>query len=263
MIQNLFIVCLVLIWLASPAHAETSSFHAVRYYEVVWNGLHIGDMVAEVKEENGIYRTEIVLRSRDIVKLFSPYRNTATATSKYDTKNGFTPVSFDNTVKLRKKSRQVTMHFAEDGALQTLAVVPPELPSRRPPVATSLLTGSIDPLTAPLRVREHLRAGKSKFTTTIYDGRKLFAIHYTVHGKITTEINGKNIPTIHITMTREPIAGFTVKEMNNMPKQNPVIDVYVDEVNMLPVKAIGKAGIGSATALLKKECASMQACLKP
>lgn len=260
---SLLIIALTIINFAPLSYAAPPAGHTVRHYEVMWNGLHIGDLIADIKEVNGIYHFNTLMRSRDIIKLLAPYRNTASGVIAKDAAKELRPVSFRNTVKLRRKSRDITMQFDAQGVLKTTTVVPPDMPNRRPPVNSVLLQGSIDPLTATLLVGEYVKKGRTQFITNVYDGRKLFAVNYQVRGKTTTMLNGKSVPTIHISFSRKAIAGFTEKELKNMPKENPVFDVYLaDDGTMLPVKAIGKASIGSASATFKRSCATVEECSK-
>jgi hypothetical protein len=266
MMLRVLTVC-ILLTLASAAQADPPAVHAVRAYDVFWGGVQIGSLVAEVKEENGIYHFNTLMHSGAMLKYIALYQNDAQGTIKANDAKGFIPVSFDDAVKLRRKQRHIHLDFAEDGTLKSNEVAPPESPLKRPPIDISALKDSIDPLTAALRVQHYVRAYRkdnsaTQFTMNVFDGRKLFAVHYTIHGKTSTLIDHKPVPTIHVSFLRKALGGFTQKELQNMGKEDPVIDVYLgDDEMLLPVKAEGKAVLGSATAILVKECAVLQDCL--
>jgi hypothetical protein len=249
-------------------HAAPAPLHEVRAYAVIWNSLHIGDIIAEVKETNGTYHFETHMRSREIIKLLAPYTNRATATIKPSSTRGFIPVSYENTVKLRKKLRTIRMHYAADSTLNTLIVTPEDSIAKRPPATPAQLIGSIDPLTGTMLaqhyVKNYLATGHNKdFTFNIYDGRKLFAVHFTIIGKSVITLDNNPVATVHFRFSRKAIAGFTAKELAKMPKEEPVIDVYLrDDATLLPVKAVGKAASGSVTAVLTKSCATLEACME-
>ena len=245
-----------------PISSVAAGFHAVRAYDVDWNKLPVGNLIGEISEENGITHVTILMRSDKILKYVAEYHNLTTATMKNDTANGYIPMVFDVKSTLRKKSKQLHMEYDEAGILKNKILTPPESAQKRPTIPPELLNGHIDPLTAVMLARAYIKQGKTKFSLNIYDGRNLFVVNYIVYGKTTTVVGGKRVDAIHISFSRRAIAGFTTKELHNLPRESPVIDLYLsDDELMLPLTATGKAIIGSANAKLRKECQTLDECM--
>lgn len=238
-----------------------------RYYEVYWNGLHIGDLIGEIKEEDGHTTMATFMRSNDMMQIVAPYNNIAHG-SIATANNRLLASSFEDQIRFRRKNKYIELHYDNDGNIARNTIIPPEDPNKRPTVPMNMLKDSVDPFTAVLlvrkQVRDYLLEGKNnRFSKNIFEGRSLFTLQVDIRGRETIELNKRPVSVIHITLSRQPIAGYTAKELLKMPAQNPVIDVYLeDNPSLLPVRATGQALVGSAMAVLKKECTSIDECLR-
>jgi len=152
---------------------------------------------------------------------------------------------------------------------------PPEDRNKRPIVAKNLKDNAYDPLSAALLAREKLRQmkgsgalekgqlekGGANFTIPMYDGRRRSNLEFTVYGRETLKLGGQKISVIHIGFIDNPVAGYTKNEIRDLPTQNPVINAYIsDDDLLLPVKGNGEISIGFATGSLKNECTKFVGC---
>jgi hypothetical protein len=238
--------------------------NVTRYYKVYWLDMHVGNVITQIEEKNGIYQIQARLNAEGPAKV-TKYWDEARASIQAKAEQ-YLPVSFHNESNLRKKRRKIELHYDESGKLIQEAVNPPDNRAKRPAVKSTLKSDTVDPLTAILVAHKRIRAimadkGKGEFVIPIYQGRQLAKYHFVVRGQMKDEFNGKLQSAIRVTVYRKPVAGFTQSEYQDMKREEPTVDVYLsDDAHMLPIKFYAEAPIGNAVAVLEKECYAIDQC---
>lgn len=261
------------LFLLTPFLANSSEISNARWYKVWGSGFYLGDLYIEFKESGGNINIWAYAGSRGIAKNISNY--SSDSKSSLSIKDGKVLTNtFSTDFILRKRERNIDLFFAPDGSLKSEKNIPPEIRGKRPAVPKNLIDGSYDPLAAAMVVRERIKKliasgdmdkiskkNPDKFVIPMYDGRRRSDLEIEILGRTETSIVNKNMKAIHLTAYNKPVSGFTKNEMRDMPDQNPKINVWVgDDELLLPIKGDGQTRVGFASGSLVKECRTMKEC---
>ena len=248
------------------SNEETDTLHITRWYKVYWLGMHVANLVTEVKEDDdGIFHMESHINSKGIAKKVSKFWNVTKSSTRKTAKGEFIPYQFDSISRLRKKKRSIAINYVDSGTIEQETVTPPDNRHKRPAVENERKIGTFDPHTAVLvahkQIKDALDSCKKYFTVPIYDARRLSNLNFVMKGRKKLKYNDKVISVVHVTLERDAVAGYTNNEKKRMKKENPVIDLYLEDNHlMLPVKVVANAPIGSATAILERQCYDISSC---
>lgn len=241
--------------------------NVTRVYNIFWMGMHIGDLVAQVEElPKGLFRMESSMYAKGMIKKLTRFQGTSNSISVWQPDALVIPNDFTMEINYRKRGRMTRLHYDPEGNVIKESVVPPDNREKRPAVRKDRKKGAIDPHTMVLRahqlIREGLKpGGKKEFALITYDGRKLSEMKFAIIGKTIWPAYDKEKQVYHIQMTRKALEGFTESELERIKSEDPVIDLYLeDNADMLPVGAVASAPIGSAFAVIGKECYSVKRC---
>ncbi len=264
--RNLLVFAFLLVF---PLAAMSEDMENVRAYPVYWQGVDVGELVIKIKRQGNDFHIEAHIKSKNIAAIISGY-SSDTASNATLIAEKISPVSFKTNFELKKKPRHIEIKYGSGGQVTSEQNNPLEDRNKRPEVAKSLKNGAYDPLSAALLAREKLRQmrdsgqlekGKSNFTIPMYDGRRRSNLEFTVYGREMLKLGGNKISVIHIGFIDNPVAGYTKNEIRDLPTENPVINAYIsDDELLLPVKGDGETRIGFATGSLLKECRSFSGC---
>lgn len=261
----LFYTCI----LSSHAVAEEDKgLNAARLYGVYWQNIHVGNIIGEIRTKEGKSEFRVSLHALNIFKTLTRYQNNSFTIINTKTPHSFVPESFELHTVLRKKAKHTRIDYTTLGEVSKEQVSHPANPLKVKPITPEKKQGSVDPLTAALIAREYVRnyltqkeGVNNQFAITIYDGKYLFDIQFMIKEQTSITFHGRDVPVVHISFLRNPLAGFSTKELQRMKKYDPVIDLYLtNDEFLLPLQAEGTAPLGKATAILQKECASFEEC---
>lgn len=254
------VIAIILLPFAAMANKTDTELSAARKYNVYWAGIHIADLIAEVKDN----KMQAIIESYGIAKEVSKYRSKTS--SEFILNNGAVlPASFFTEFQQRDQLRKIDIKFSEDG-IKHEQVTPPDNRKKRPAVPDILKKDAVDPLTAAVvareKILESLANNTNKFEFNIYDGRRLSALKFNVYGLVKRIINGKSTETVKIDFKRYPLAGYTSNEMKRAKGEEPVITFYLEPGTLYPLAADAEAKLGTATLVMEKECDSLDSCMK-
>lgn len=236
------------------------------YYEVSWSGVGVGGMVIDTKEDEKGYRMEVAIRSDGLAWFFTKHSSVTTVEGDKNRKGEYIPRKFETVFKLRKKTRHIVLTYDAQGRLESEYNHPPEPPEKRPPVPMELKERALDALT-PLfmqrqRIYQALRNGEDQFTLRMFDGRRLTDMHYFIHGRKRMGWNMQDMPIIHFSLTRTPVAGYKKDELEDYrDRKDPQVSLYLsDDGRLLPLKIVVDSSAGQFYANYRQNCPSMEAC---
>lgn len=262
----LFLIsCIIIV----PVYAKEDNTEVpmTRLYEVSWQKIPIGIMVGEVEENRGQYTLRIAMRSLNIAKSLANYENDS-AVIAHRSKEEILPSSFEIHSQLRKKKKHVKLTYDEAGIITSEDVSHPANPKKVKPIPPELKYGSIDPLTAALRVREQVKRylankGEGQFIIPVYEGKHLFMVYFSLKEQ-SLKVGGRDIPVIHLHFFRKPLAGFSERELKEIAEGDDlVMEVYLTrDAALLPIQAEASTPLGKVKAVLKQECANWNECMK-
>ncbi len=230
------------------------------WYKVYWTGVHIADLVVEVKDGS----MDTVIESYGIVKKISKYASRTS--SKFSFENGkYIPKSFYTQFQQRNGGKKINIVYNSSGIIEAESVTPPDKRGKRPAVKNEMKVDTVDPLTAVMvahaKIKESLKQNIKNFSFNMYDGRRLAQLDFTIGGRMHRNINGKSYNVVMVTFVRKPIAGFTNKELSRMKEEEPVFTIYLnDDKYLMPIKADAEAPLGKAILIMEKECKSIETC---
>lgn len=252
-----------------PVYAKEDNMEVrlTRLYEVSWQKIPIGIMVGEVEENGNQYTLRIAMRSLNIAKSLANYENDS-ATIAHRSKEEIAPSLFDMHSQLRKKKKHVKLTYDEAGIITSEDVSHPTNPKKVKPISAELKYGSVDPLTAALRVREQVKRylankGEGQFIIPVYEGRHLFMVYFSLKDQL-LKVGGRDVPVIHVHFFRKPLAGFSERELKEIAEgDDPVMEVYLtQDAALLPIQAEASTSLGKVKAVLKQECTNWDECMK-
>ncbi len=228
-------------------------------YDVQWSGIRVGQINLKLNENNGEYNYIASLDSMNLAKRLMKYWSANIATGRL-TGSGYIPETYVSRWQLKKEYREMEVLF-KNGKITGETIKPQDDRGKYPKVAVDVKKDSLDPVTAGVLARKkimELRAANrpypQDFSLDVFDGRRKFDIDVSVKGTKLLNLKGKMLQTLHLVVQRKPVAGFSSNELKRMKDENPVVDVYLDPQTYIPVWAVGKARIGSATFTLAKSC---------
>lgn len=232
--------------------------NTIRLYKVYWSGLHVGDLVAELKVSGDLYNLRAIINSYGVARLISRYQIDSDMITRFDD-GEYIQSTFKVWKKLRKKERDIKITYnSSDGKIVAEYNHPPEKRWKRKEVSKSLKDESFNPLTVVLVARQKIieatKTGESTFTLPFYDGRRRGDLLFKVFG-----ITPDNL--LHISFEEKPVEGYTNNELKSFKGGKQIIQVYLSLDDFLPVKAKGYSPLGTASAKLVKECKTLKECL--
>lgn len=235
-------------------------------YEVNWGGFKAGELRLSLKENGGEYNFVALLNSTGLAKVISKYWS-ANATNGKLVGEKYLPKDYNTRWRFKKEDKEIVVAYNDKGEVVQEVATPPEKRHKNPEVPPEIKKDGLDPITAGVTARKKVMeleksgaAVGTKFTIPVFDARRKFDLHFTYKGYTTIKIKDTEREVIHVTFYRNPIAGFSANQLERAKGQDPNIDVYLDPKTYIPVWAIGKAPLGSATFVLAESCVNQGAC---
>jgi len=248
----------------SQKSSDDKRLNVIKKYEVTWLGFHVGDLFIKIKSEEqdgeAFSRMQVIIRSYGLARKISGYQSDTQALIKYKGKGKYLPHEYATSFALRKKRRDITFLYSEDGSrIIKETNVPPEKRWKRKEVEVEEKLNTYDPLTLSLMAREKLitavKLGEKEFTMSLYDGRRRTDFEFNI------EDYTKKEKLINVTFTEIPISGYTNNEMKKIKSRKPMIRLFISPENYFPIRAEGESTIGTAIIKLKDECSTLKECL--
>jgi hypothetical protein len=256
---------LVFLLLLVPSLASAGD-NMILKYEVNWGGFKAGELNLNLKEDAGKYNYVAMLDSTGLAKRISKYWSANITTGKL-LGGKYLPSSYNTRWRFKKENKEIVVSYNDKGEVLQEVATPPERRDKNPEVPPEIKKDGLDPITAGVvarkKVMELEKSGAAygtEFTIPVFDARRKFDIHFTYKGHQTLKLHDKDRDVVHVTFYREPIAGFSQNQLDRSKEQDPNIDVYLDPQTYVPVWAIGKAPLGSATFVLAESCVNQDGC---
>lgn len=252
--------------IASPAVAAApfTPLHFNGLYEVNLGSVRFAKVGIEVEQESDHYSIVMDIAVTGIIKLFTRHTSHTTVDGSGH-HFSYPERAYESRYRIKKKRKYVHMVY-DAGTVKSQTLEPPENPAKRPPVSADLKKGSYDPLSFILKMRQEMieasKNGKTAFSVSVYDGRRLTHANFSDVGKKTIRLDGKKTPVVFASVKRELVAGFTASELEDFNPSEPALSIYFsDDERMMPLRLETGFWLGTLSATLVKECRTGESCL--
>ena len=226
-----------------PAAAQVPELLPLNYkgkYEVVWNGLGIGRIRVEIREDAFSYSITTDTKTSGVARMFSKEKSLAKASGRIRD-GAYFPTRYESKNVRSKGEQRTLMTYDEQSDIKTYEREPKDNPSWRPEVPRSEANSAYDPMTGFLVARHKLRDAMSKNQKNVsvrtYDGARLATLGVEVVSPARIEKLGEYVKAINTVVTRQPINGYTPKEWKKFKEGDPPIHLYLSaDADMLPLQ---------------------------
>lgn len=240
-------------WAEVPAKPDPLKLNGL--YTVEWSGIPIGRILIEAEETDTTYSMSINTKTKGIAALLSDEATIMAAKGKKDGADSFIPQEYISRPQKGHDDDTITLAYDEKGHFVKGTDDKPDDPAWRAPVPNNEIDTARDPLTATLMLRRMLHAslgsGKTEITTRMYDGERLALLHLTRGPDSRVSLGKTIVNCVSVEVKREPILGFTPKELKKYRKSDPEIHIYFsNDQAFLPVRGTAKLPYGELSMTL-------------
>ena len=224
-------------------------------YTVAWNGITIGRINMDAKEDAAHYELTVDTKTHGIATIFTNERRIAQADGLVQN-NRYVPQHYASLPQGKDEGRRTNLAYDGSGHISHRERVPDDDVDWRAPVPRAQLHGVADPVSAGLILRrtlyDALAQDKNEVRVKTYDGARLAEMHFTaLKEEARVEVAGSYRNAITTVVSRQPIAGYTSKELKAFTKGDPAIHLYFsDDAKFIPLRATVSALFGELSATL-------------
>lgn len=228
---------------ASAAVPELAPLNVKTRYDVTIGGMAIGRVRITVTEDAFGYRMIVDTKTRGLVDIFAPLESIAIAKGRVTDAREYIPQSYSSVAKKDgdNKNRRASITYDAAGQIVTRSRLPDEK-GWRPVVPLEKANEAVDPMTGFLVLRHALRDAMAReqreATVLTYDAGRLARLTVKVISRARIEVDGKYRDAINTVVTRQPIDGYTPKEMKKFKEGDPVMHIYFSpDAEFMPLLA--------------------------
>jgi hypothetical protein len=250
---------LPMLCMAPPAHAQEAALSPLVLngrYVIAWGAIPLGRIIIEASEDATSYRMGIDTKTKGLAALISRDARIATAHgSKSADGSTYIPAQYMSENQKDEDGDAITLTYDAKGKIATRVRKKEDDPSWRPLVPNESINTAHDPITAAFVMRRMLYAQRNApaatLSTRTYDGMRLAEMTLEKQANASLEIMGAPMDTIPATIRRQPLLGYTSKELKKHQKGDPMIRLYFsNDAAFLPVHAAADAGMAQLTMTL-------------
>jgi hypothetical protein len=210
-------------------------------YGLYWAGFQIATLTLEHEIQSTRYRSQLLIESVGLVEKLVHYRARTLATGRLGDGDSLLPVTYRSEYRSRKKDRRSIVKFdPASGDVLELEITKRGKPDDSK-VPEALRKNVIDPLTAFLRIRDHVAtAAKGEvFTAQIFDGRRRYDLAAEVVGRDRAWIAGRDQRAVRLALTLKFLAGSNVDDLEEVAADDDRVEAELmlsDDQRLLPLR---------------------------
>jgi len=234
-------------------------------YGLYWAGIQIATLTLEHEIQPTRYRSRLLIKTVGLVEKLVHYRAKTLATGWLGDGDSLLPVTYRSEYRSRKKDRRSVVKFDPASG----DVVELENTKRGKPdnskVPEALRRNVIDPLTAFLRIRDHIAtAGEGEtFTAQIFDGRRRYDLAAEVVGRDRASVAGRQQRVVRLALTLEFLAGSNADDMEKVAVDDDRIEAELllsDDQRLLPLRLSLLDTVIAGSIELLQDCSGEAGC---
>lgn len=221
------------------------------HYDFAMGGITFGKLDINLSQKEASYNASADVATVGLAKVFVEHKSHTTSNGKGSAYQ-YNDVTYESRYQTRKKPKYVKW-VRVNGQTSEQVVEPPDNRESRPAVDTEAKDSAVDPLQLAAAIRMKLAQainGNRDFSVDYYDGRRLARLHFKLIGTKTIRLGENNEYEVYqVTGKREPLAGFTKKELSSM-KNDPSATLYFTQDKLIPIRLELPMLFGIASATL-------------
>lgn len=222
-----------LVLMAGSAQAAVPELEPANYttrYDVTWNGLPLGRVRITTHEDDFSYRMTVDSKTRGLADMFAESQSIAEVQGAVRD-GAYVPQRYSSTSTSAKEPRKTLITYDEDGKIEKRSRTPQDDPAWRPVVPLAEANSATDPMTAFFILRKTMRdnMAANQRTTKVktYEGARYAEFSFQVISPATMQIMNKSARAINIVPKRQPLNGYTPKELKKFKKGDPTAHLYM------------------------------------
>jgi hypothetical protein len=230
-------------------------------YALHLGGVQVASVDLRIDEADGVYQSEMRLRTRGLLDTVVRYRGSMSASTANGVEGGFRPLRYEAAYSTRRYDRDVELTYdAASGEIVHL-VNHKRGEAQDSRFEPEVYADTIDPLSALLALREGLRqalaGGPAIFVAQVFDGRRRYDLSATYRGTDRARIDRRDQDVLRVEIRMRAIAGFNDRDLlaGWTDDGNRMIDILVSaDERLLPLRIETRGGTLSSTAVLTSSC---------
>ena len=254
----LSVLLLLLAPLAAQAQVpELAPLQHTARYDIRFSGMGVGRLRITATENNFSYSMKVDTKTSGLVGFFAPLQSVAKAEGSITPQGNYRPRLYSSSAERDgdEKGRRVNMTYDEHGIITFRERVPNQDPSYRPVVPIAEASAAVDPITGFFALRRLMRdtmaRDQREASVKTYDAARLATMSMKVVSRARIEIGGKYVDAINTVLKREPMTGYTRKELKKFKEGDPTVHVYFSaDARFMPLKITIKLPLGTLSAEL-------------
>lgn len=251
------LICFFMANTAMAAEAPLKPLNINAKYTIAFNGITIGRIRFVAQEDAKSYSITLDTKTHGIGSIFSNEKRIAKAEGRRTADGQYLPDRYDSRPQDDDTTdRHTTLIYDATGKIKTRERVPDDDPSWRPVVTSEEINKATDSTTAGLVLRQRLyqaiAKGQTEATVRTYDGARLADFRFSViKPEARVQVMGNYQPAINTLVTRQPINGYTPKELKKFKAGDPEMHLYFsDDEQFLPLHVSIDTSFGQLSATL-------------
>ena len=224
-------------------------------YTVAWNGITIGRINLTAHEDAKTYALTVDTKTHGIATIFATERRIAEANGVVQ--NGqYIPQHYASLPQGKDEGRHTILDYDAHGQIVNRTRIPDDDAQWRAPVPPPQLVGVADSVTAGLTLRrklyDALAHNQNEASVQTYDGARLAEMHFTaLKEPARVQALGDYQKAVMTIVLRQPMAGYTSKEIKAFTKGDPSVHLYLsDDAKFIPLRATVSTMLGELSANL-------------
>lgn len=258
LLRSLFVLACVP-WLAAAKVPELEPLNYETRYDITFGGFAIGRLRINFAEDKFGYGMRVDTKTSGLVEIFAPMRSVAHTRGRITEEGQYVPQRYRSAAERDgdEKDRTAILLYDKQGLITSRERVPPiSLDGYRPIVPLEKLAPPVtDPITGFFAIRkllrDHMASNDRTAEVMTYDTVRLATMQLKVISKARVKANGKYHDAINTVLTRQPLDGYTRKELKKFKEGDPVVHAYFSaDGRLLPLAITVSLPLGTLRAEL-------------
>jgi hypothetical protein len=233
-------------------------------YGLYWAGIQIASLKLKHEIEPSGYNAKLMVETVGLAEKLANYRARTQVDGELGPDGRLLPVNFSTQYRTRNKARRALVTF--EPASGDVAEV--RISKRGKPdsskVPEALRKGVVDPLSAFLRIRDHVAAHPGDpITAQVFDGRRRYDLAARVTGHDRTMVAGRDQPVVRLALTLSFVAGSNPDDLGDVAVDDDRMELELllsDDERLLPLEMRMLNGVMSASIELLQDCSGEAGC---
>jgi hypothetical protein len=233
-------------------------------YGLYWAGIQIATLKLKHELEPAGYNAKLIIETVGLVDKLANYSARTQVAGELGPGRRLLPVNFSTQYRSRKKERRALVTFEPASG----DVVEVQMTKRGRPdsskVPEALRKGVVDPLTAFLRIRDHVAEHpQDPPTAQVFDGRRRYDLAARVTGRERAMVAGRDQPVVRLALTLTFGAGSNPDDLGDVAVDDDRMELELllsDDERLLPLEMRMLNGVMSASIELLQDCSGTAGC---